>query len=134
MTPTELQNSSKWEMVWSDSAVSEPYPPPFDDYWKPLRAFECPVLFTSRFLLVKTVCQIPEGKQWKFAGNLLVFQKYPAGLSGVKTEIKREYIPLNSSRLVQIPDVAPQYEVILRDAFWLRNLYLEIYEYTGAYA
>ncbi|BAZ29953.1 hypothetical protein NIES4074_24010 [Cylindrospermum sp. NIES-4074] len=132
--PTELQDASKWLMAWSDTAVAEPQPEPFQEQFKPIRAFECPITLTSRYLVIKTISLIPEGRRWKFAGNLKVYQNYPVGtIAGSKTEIGRYPIFLNANKIVQIPDIAPQYTIELSDAYWLRNLYLEVYEYTGAF-
>ncbi|MCF2144997.1 hypothetical protein IQ276_000715 [Desmonostoc muscorum LEGE 12446] len=83
-------------------------------------------------MIAKTVSTIPPGKRWKWAGNLRAFQAFPnAGINSQKSEIAIFSLFLNRSKLLVLPEFASGYELILSEAYWLRNLQLTIYEFTG---
>lgn len=129
--PTELQEFGKWQLAWSDTAVAE-----ISQYggYQPIRVLECPIIFTSKYLVIRTQSLIPSGKRWKFAGNLKCYQKYPiGGLTSQATEVYRQSLWLNERKIIIIPQFVTDYTLLILDAYWLTNLSVEIYEYVGAY-
>lgn len=128
---SELNNSQNWFLSYQDYKESMQVTP-LGGY-TPLPAFEVPILFSSKVLIVRTNSTIPAGKRWKWAGNLRAFQRLPnAGINSQKSEIASYSLFLNRSKLITLPEIASGYELVLSDAFWLRNLQLTIYEFTGS--
>jgi hypothetical protein len=127
----ELNNSQNWSLAYQEYKESIQVTP--QGGYTPLPAFEVPIIFSSRILIAKTVSNIPVGKRWKWAGNLKALQAFPnAGINSQKSEIASYSLSLNRSKLIILPEIASGYELILSDAFWLRNLQLTIYEFTGS--
>ncbi|BAY15700.1 hypothetical protein NIES21_15190 [Anabaenopsis circularis NIES-21] len=126
----ELNNSQNWALAYQEYKQAIQATPQGGYY--PLPAFEVPITFSSKILIAKTVSTIPAGKRWKWAGNLRAFQTFPnAGINSQKSEIQSYSLFLNRSKLLVLPEIASGYELVLSDAFWLRDLQLTIYEFTG---
>lgn len=126
----ELNNSQNWSLAYQEYKEAVQATPEGGYY--PIPAFEIPITFSSKILIAKTVSTIPVGKRWKWAGNLRAFQSFPnAGINSQKSEIAVYSLFLNRSKLLVLPEIASGYELILADAYWLRNLQLTIYEFTG---
>lgn len=125
-----LNNSQDWSLVYQDYKQAQQVTS--EGGYLPIPAFELPVLLHSRILVAKTVSNIPAGKRWKWAGNLRANQQFPnAGVNSQPSEIAIFSLFLNRSKLLILPEVANNYQLILSDAFWLRDLQLTIYEFTG---
>lgn len=128
--PTDLNNAQNWEIIYQE--YKEAQQATVEGGYLPLSAFEVPVLINSQILIVKTVSIIPQGKRWKWAGNLKAFQQLSySGLSAQSVEVANYPLYLNRSKLIAIPSNISNYQLTLSDAFWLRNLQLSIYQYTG---
>lgn len=126
----ELNNALNWSLAYQEYKEAVQVTP--QGGYTPLPAFEVPITFTTKILIAKTVSNIPTGKRWKWAGNLRAFQMFPnAGINSQKSEIANFSLNLNRSKLLVLPDLASGYELVLSDAFWLRDLQLTIYEFTG---
>jgi hypothetical protein len=130
MLSAALNVASNWSLVYQEYKQAEQVT--VEGGYKPLPSFEIPILFSSRILIVKTVANIPVGKRWKWAGNLRAFQTFPnAGVNGQKSEIAIFSLFLNRSKLIIFPELASNFELVLSDAYWLRNLQLSVYKFTG---
>lgn len=127
---SELNNSQNWSLAYQEYKQAVQATPNGGYY--PLPAFEVPITFSSKILIAKTISNIPVGKRWKWAGNLRAFQAFPnAGINSQKSEIASYSLFLNRSKLLRLPELASNFELVLSDAFWLRDLQLTIYEFTG---
>ncbi|MEA5619517.1 hypothetical protein VB711_16960 [Cronbergia sp. UHCC 0137] len=131
MALTELQDSDKWSLVWEDSQQTQPYPPPFDNLWEPLAPFNCPLLLTGKALLIKNIVPIPEDVNWYFGGNAYIYQSFPV-LNTVPALVLRRRLQINDTTIFTIPEIAPQYSLTIKDAYWVRNQTVQVYEYIGA--
>lgn len=121
----DLNNSSLWSLAYQE------YKEQPDIYkeggYIQMPPFDIPILFSSRLLTVKTICNIPPKRKWRFAGNFRAYQT----IKGEKTEILRNPLYLNSTKLIELPSFASSYSIVISDAGWLRNLQIIIYEFTG---
>lgn len=130
MAASELNNAANWQLAYQEYKEAEQATPQGGYY--PLPSFEIPITFSNRILIARTVSTIPAGKRWKWAGRLRAFQTYPNnGVNSQKSEVADYSLYLNRSKLLIFPEIANNYELVLSDAFWLRNLQLTIYEFTG---
>jgi hypothetical protein len=130
MSSAALNVASNWSLVYQEYKEAEQIT--VQGGYKPLPSFEIPILFSGRILIVKTVSNIPIGKRWKWAGNLRAFQSFPnAGVNSQKTEVAIFSLFLNRSKLIVVPELISNFELVLSDAFWLRDLQLTIYEFSG---
>ncbi|NJN13891.1 MAG: hypothetical protein HC836_34535 [Richelia sp. RM2_1_2] len=125
----QLNNAQNWRLAYQDYKESVQATPEGGYY--PLPAFEVPILFSSKILVAKTVSNIPPRKRWRWAGSLSALQNLPVGLNTQKSEIISHSLYLNKSKLLIYPDLTSNFELILSGAFWLRDLQLTIYEFTG---
>lgn len=127
---TELNNAQNWALAYQEYKEAVQATPQGGYY--PLPAFEIPLLFNSKILIARTVSNIPTGKRWKWGGNLRAYQTFPnAGINSQTSEIATYSLYLNRSKLLLLPEIASGYQLILADAFWLRDMQLTIYEFTG---
>jgi hypothetical protein len=129
MSFTGLNNKNNWQLVYQEYKQAVQVTP-LGGY-SPLPAFEVPVRLSSRILIVKTVSNIPKGKRWKWAGRLRAFQSFPTGINSQKSEVASHSLYLNRSKLLTYPELTSNFELVLSDAFWLRDLQLTIFEFTG---
>ncbi|WP_017656228.1 hypothetical protein [Fortiea contorta] len=129
MLSSALNISSNWRLIYQEYKQAQEV---VEKGYKPLPSFEIPILFDRKILIAKTVSTIPLGKRWKWAGNLRAFQAFPnGGVNAQKSEIAIFSLYLNRSKLILLPNVASNFELVLSDAFWLRDLQLTIYEFIG---
>ncbi|HLO88877.1 MAG TPA: hypothetical protein VK203_28270 [Nostocaceae cyanobacterium] len=124
-----LNNSQNWSLAFQESKEAEQIT--LEGGYKPLPAFEVPILLDARIVVVKTFSTIPPGKKWRFAGNLRVSQQLPLGVGGRWVELASFPLYLNRTKLVVLPAYANQYQLTLSDAYWLTNLQLTIYQFVG---
>jgi len=125
-----LNNAQDWALVYQDYKQAQQITP--QGGYLPLPAFEVPILLHSKILVARTVSNIPAGKRWKWAGNLRANQQFPnAGVNSQPSEVAIYSLFLNRSKLLVLPEAANNYQLILSDAFWLRDLQLTIYEFIG---
>lgn len=126
----DLNNAQSWALIYQEYRQAQQVTP--QGGYIPIPAFEVPTLLSSRILIAKTVSNIPAGKRWRWAGNLRINQAFPnSGVNSQPTEIIAYPLYLNRSKLLVLPETATNYNLILSDAFWLRDLQLSIYEFTG---
>jgi hypothetical protein len=129
----ELSNSQNWSLAYQEYKQAVQATP--QGGYFPLPSFEIPITFDHRILIAKTVSNIPAGKRWKWAGNLRAFQAFPnSGVNSQKSEVAIYSLSLNRSKLIVLPEVATNFELVLSDAYWLRDMQLTIYEFTGEFS
>lgn len=129
MSFTGLYNKNNWQLVYQEYKQAVQLTP-LGGYC-PLSAFEVPIRLSSKILIVKTVSNIPKGKRWRWAGRLRAFQSFPTGINSQKSEVASHSLYLNKSKLLIYPELTSNFELVLSDAFWLRDLQLTIFEFTG---
>ena len=132
MPVSDLNNSNNWELSYQEYKQALPATP--KGGYLPLPAFEVPITFQNRVIIARTVSNIPSNKRWKWAGKLRAYQNYPnGGVGSQRSEIAEHSLFLNRSKLMIMPGLANNYELVLSDAFWLRDLQLSIYSFTGSF-
>lgn len=132
MTSGDFYNAANWQLAYQEYKEATQVTP-LGGYL-PLPAFEIPITFDSRVLIVKTVSNIPAGKRWKWAGNLTAFQSFPnGGVNSQKSEVANHSLYLNRSKRIIYPNSISNFELVLSGAYWLRDLQLTIYEFIGEF-
>ncbi len=130
MPASDLNNAKNWQLVYQEYKQARPATP--KGGYLPLPGFEVPITLSARTVIAKTVSNIPAGKRWKWAGKLRAYQNYPnGGVASQPSEVAAHSLYLNRSKLVILPNYANNYQLVLSDAFWLRDMQLSIYEFIG---
>ncbi|MGB3641148.1 MAG: hypothetical protein WBA39_26745 [Rivularia sp. (in: cyanobacteria)] len=130
MPASDLNNAQNWQLVYQEYKQAKPATP--KGGYLPLPGFKVPITLSARTVIARTVSNIPAGKRWRWAGKLRAYQDYPnEGVASQPSEIAAHSLYLNSSKLVIFPDYATNYQLVLNDAFWLRDMQLSIYEFVG---
>ncbi|MEH1883997.1 hypothetical protein [Nostoc sp.] len=128
----ELSNPNNWNQVYDEARVATQKEGAIYSYI-PIPVFEVPFLFTSHVLVVRCLCTIPTGKNWRWAGNLRYqFSAPVAGINSPTITATEISLRLNRTKLIKFPKIANNYQVSIGDAYWLTNLRITIWEYLPA--
>ena len=126
----DLLNQDNWNQAYDESRIAQPATEAGGYY--PIAVFEIPIVFQSRVLAVRCLSSTAKSS-WRFAGNLKPQVAAPiAGINSPPVEIASIYLQLNRTRLVVLHPYATNYNLVLENAPWLKDLRLTIWEYTGA--
>ncbi|MBK1989048.1 hypothetical protein A0J48_016125 [Sphaerospermopsis aphanizomenoides BCCUSP55] len=124
----DLYNSSNWRLAYQTTVTAERVSE--QGGYLPLPTIGLDILLDSRLLVAKTTCNIPQNKRWRWAGNFRVFGELPI-LGVPRVEVGSYPLYLNQSKLIDVPSVVTSYSFSLADAWWLTNLQLILYEFSG---
>lgn len=126
----DLLNQDNWNQIYDESRTAQPATEAGGYYSIPI--FEIPIILQSRVLAVR--CLSTTAKySWRFAGNLKPQVAAPiAGINSPPLEVASIYLQLNRTRLIVLQPYATNYNLVLENAPWLKDLRVTIWEYTGA--
>lgn len=101
--------------------------------YNPLPKFSIPFLFDKRILSIRTNSTTAK-PYWRYAGQLT--QRFQIGTGGTNTllpvaDFTRKRLNLNRTELVILPQYTSVYELLLEVPYWIEDLRLTIWEYTG---
>jgi hypothetical protein len=125
----DLLNPSNWNQVYDEARSAQPATPSGAYY--PIPIFEIPVVLNSRVLVVRCISTTAK-TTWRFAGNLKPQVAAPvAGVISPPVEIASIYLQVNRTRLIVLQPYANNYNLVLENAPWLKDLRVTIWEYIG---
>lgn len=134
MTKLQLANENNWQNIWSESFQAEPVANNLARY-RPIEEISVPVLFNRNVIAVYAVSSTAKPR-WKFAG--LLKQKLQLGLivgglpDAVGVKIRK--IWLNQVTLIEFENLADSYAVSFDIPYWLEQISLTVWQYTGPQA
>jgi hypothetical protein len=126
----DLTSQSNWLQVYDELREVERVS---SIAYKPLPPFAIPFLFDKRILSVKVI-SLTAKPYWRYAGTLT--QSFQIGSGGTNTllpvaDFSRKKLNLNRTELVIFPQYTSNYELVFKAPYWLLDLRLTIWEYTG---
>lgn len=129
----DVGDSNSWNLVWQDTILSASASGGKRYY--PISRIEIPVLFTSSVLAVYAFSETAR-PNWRSAGFLNQF--FRTGITvGGRTDasyLSSHHILLKQVNIVQIPvpKVGLEYSLGFDVRPWHEDIYLQIFEFTGA--
>ncbi|OCQ98958.1 hypothetical protein BCD64_23250 [Nostoc sp. MBR 210] len=127
----QLGNADNWQQIYNTSVAAVNVTP---DTHVPIAEITVPFLIDTHVLAVYITTNIPEGRDWNFAGFLN--QKFELGLTvgGVPEadELSRRKLWLNRIKLVIFPPLTSTYAISFDVPKWFKNVSLTVWEYIGA--
>lgn len=126
----EFQFDANWDLVYSEGK-SVQYINAFN--WVPIEAWEVSLLFSNYILAMRTV-SLTAKATWRYAGRL--YQRLQIGSGGAGStlpivDFSVRSLRLNATTLVDLSRYTPEYRLVFSPPYWLQDITLEIYEYTG---
>lgn len=127
----DLANPNNWREVFDESRSAVPIT---QTAYDPIAAFEVGILLNTPIIRVRTLS--PSAKsRWRFAGTLsqrvsivnTAFNSTPAVTYS-------KGLRLNRTEVIRLPWLSSDYELVFEPPYWMRDLRLTIWEYTGVYA
>lgn len=127
----DLQTAGNWRQIYDESRTAQAIT---EKVFAPLSAFEVGFLFESHILAVRTLSTTAKA-HWRFAGTLS--QRFQIGTGGSASPLPtvtaaERAMRLNRTALVRFEQLTSNYELVLAPPYWLRDLRLTIWEYTGS--
>jgi hypothetical protein len=134
MRELQLGNSSNWEVIHYQS-VSAVLLPKEGGGYKPLPIPEISIaLLLDVFVLgILVSTNVPEGREWKFAGY--VNQRVSTGIviGGIQDASfnKRQPLFLDKINLIVFPPISTNYSISIQVPDWFGDANLTVWRYTG---
>lgn len=127
----ELGVESNWQLVYNETR--EQVKGRIRGTYIPIPVFEIPFLFASPTILILPLSR--KGRStWRFAGYLA--QRFQVGSGGnasalptVDADVYR--LRLNRTKLITFEEYKSNYEVTFEPFYWMKDIELKIWEYTG---
>jgi hypothetical protein len=131
MTRTlQLGNAANWEQIYTHSQVAVQITPTVH---APIPEITVPLLIESHVLAVYLTTEIPEGRNWNFAGFL--HQRFELGLTvgGMPEadDLSLRKLWLNRIKLIIFPKLTVGYSIAFNVPKWFKSVQLIVWEYTG---
>jgi hypothetical protein len=126
-----LGNSDNWVLAYS-VRVTAANAPGSGDRYIPIPEIEVPILLTSQVIAV--FCQSSQASpRWKLGGlmNLKVQTGILTGGEFDTYPFEKKRIWLNRITLFTLPVLTPDYSLSFDIPYWLRQISISVYEYTG---
>lgn len=127
----DFANSQNWNLSWSGSRTAPPTPAPQLGRYFPIEDFTVPVQFQTPVLAIYLTSTTDPGR-WIRGG--FAKQKIRTGiLGGGSPDTFSQALPLRlrEINLLQFAQITTSYAVTLSIPYWLRQIDVTIYEYTG---
>lgn len=134
MRQLQLGNAANWAIIYNEN-VSAVFLAKEGGGYKavPIPEIEIPVLLDSFVLAVKVVTVVPEGRTWRFAGNIR--QTVSTGISAFESQdasfTSRRPLFLGKINLVLFPKISISYGISIKVPDWFENASVAIWQYTG---
>jgi hypothetical protein len=127
----QFGSQSNWSQVYSESREVEYLAP---GKFVPLPRFELGTLFDSRYLAISAYSSKAK-PTWRYAGYVAQVCRLGSGgtaspLPAVDTLVEKVY--LGRARLLTYPGFTSNYALVFVPPYWLEDLTLRVYEYSGA--
>lgn len=126
----QLSNTANWNLVYNFSTVAVQVTA---NKWARIPDIVVPFQFDAHVLAVYVNTNVPEGKDWNFAGYL--FQKFLLGITvgGVPEAdtLSVRTLSLDEVKLVIYPKITTTYSITIRVPKWFKDASIQVWEYTG---
>jgi hypothetical protein len=134
MRELQLGNSSNWETVHNQSLDAVQIAKEGGGYKSvPIPEISIALLLDVFVLAILVSTNVPEGRTWKFAGN--VRQKVSTGIvfgGSQDASFNRRYaLFLDKINLVVFPAISTSYSISIQVPDWFENVSLTVWRYTG---
>ncbi len=134
MRELQLGNSSNWETIYNSSIDAVQIAKVGGGYKSvPIPEISISLLLDVFVLAVLVSTNVPEGRTWKFAGN--VRQKVSTGIvfggSQDASFNKRYALFLDKINLVVLPPISTNYSISIQVPEWFPSVSLTVWRYTG---
>jgi hypothetical protein len=126
-----LGNSENWGLAFSGSFTAASAPGSGDRYI-PIPEVEVPILLTSQVIAV--FCQSNQAPpRWRLGGlmNLKIQTGILTGGAFDTYPFEKKRIWLSRVTLFTLPVLTPDYSLSFDIPYWIRQISLSVYEYTG---
>ncbi len=130
----EFGNSSNWNLIYSASKVAEDTSTTIQQRFRAIDPFSVPFLLDTPIVAVFASSETNPG-YWRFAGN--IFQKVQTGITVGGTPdsyLKQERIWLDEITIRSFATQPQTYELEFRVPYWLREITVQVFAYTGPLA
>ena len=121
---------NNWNQLYSTTLVADPVPSRVENYF-PIPEFSIPIILDNRILAILAESDTAQ-QNWKYAGQakqVIQTGLTVGGVADTVNSVKKFY--LRQISLLQFPDTAPSYTLKIKIPFWIRDLELILWEYTG---
>lgn len=134
MRELQLGNSSNWEAIHNESVSGVKIPIVGGGYKAvPIPEISIALLLDVFVLAVLVSTNVPEGRTWKFAGN--VRQKVSTGIvfgGSQDASFNRRYaLFLDKINLVVFPPISTNYSISIQVPEWFEDVTVLVWRYTG---
>ncbi|MBE9210508.1 hypothetical protein IQ244_29200 [Nostoc sp. LEGE 06077] len=134
MRELQLSNSSNWELVYNENVLGVLLPKEGGGYKVvPIPEIDIGILLDSFVLAVRISTLVPEGKVWKFAGQIK--QSVSTGISAFGGQDasfnNRRPLFLDKINLILYPKISTNYSVSIKVPDWFQLVSIAIWKYTG---
>ncbi|BAY08620.1 hypothetical protein [Calothrix sp. NIES-2098] len=134
MRQLQLGNSANWEVIHNES-VSAVQLPLIGGGYKiiPIPEISIAVLLDVFVLAVSVSTNVPEGREWKFAGNLR--QQVSTGIvfgGSQDASFNRRYaLFLDKINLLLLQPISVDYSIFIKVPDWFEDAHVIVWRYTG---
>ncbi|MDZ8240152.1 MAG: hypothetical protein RMZ69_23885 [Nostoc sp. ChiQUE01a] len=134
MRQLQLGNSSNWEVIYNQSISAVQIPIQGGGYKIiPIPEISIPVLLDVFVLAVSVFTNVPDGRNWKFAGNLR--QQVSTGIvfgGSQDASFNRRYaLFLDKINLLLLTPISVDYSIFIKVPDWFEDASVIVWRYTG---
>jgi hypothetical protein len=134
MRQLQLGNSSNWEVIYNQSVSAVQIPIQGGGYKTiPISEISIPVLLDVFVLAVSVFTNVPDGRNWRFAGNLR--QQVSTGIvfgGSQDASFNRRYaLFLDKINLLLLTPISADYSIFIKVPDWFENASVIVWRYTG---
>ncbi|MCC5597976.1 hypothetical protein [Nostoc favosum] len=134
MRELQLGNSNNWETIHNQSVDAVQIAKVGGGYKTvPIPEISIALLLNVFVLAILVSTNVPEGRSWKFAGN--VRQKVSTGIvfgGSQDASFNRRYaLFLDKINLVVFPAISTSYSISIQVPEWFENASITVWRYTG---
>lgn len=131
MTTYQFSNTNNWQQIASANLVAQDVRPLASRRFFPIPDYIVPVQIESPILAIYPFSAMAENN-WKYAGT--AYQRIFPGISvggTADTWLNARKFYLDQVSILQFQKVSTTYELLLRIPYWIRQISLVVWEYTG---
>ncbi|MDZ8086512.1 MAG: hypothetical protein RMY16_13285 [Nostoc sp. DedQUE12b] len=134
MRELQLGNSSNWENIHNENISAIFLPKTGGGYITvPIPEISIAVLLNVFVVAVKISTNVPEGREWKFAGHIK--QSVSTGIAFDNSQDasfnRRQPLFLDKINLVFFPKISTSYSISIQVPKWFENAGVAVWRYTG---
>lgn len=121
----QLNPGSNWHLFYTQSFESIPIGP---KTYKPIKESVLPVQIDFRVFVAYTTSSTAK-LNWRLAGYLT--PEVETGAAFVDLQLRQIALRLRSPQLIVLPSFSTSYKLRLRIPYWVEDLTLSLFQYTG---